>query len=106
MPRTKQLPEYPAPTAAELRALWRRYPEDKDVRRACMEIERLRGVVDSVDDSRASIERAWKDEIGGQLAGLHRLRLLLADERRRAGRSGPDAPDPVHAASRQPVKSG
>ncbi len=86
----KKLPEhFPAPTVAELRALWRKYPDDATLQRVLMEIERLRGSVDRIEAFRESIERVWKDEVGGSLAGLYQLRILLAEERRRAGRLGP-----------------
>jgi hypothetical protein len=41
MPR-KSLPEFTSPSSRQLRELWRRYPDDEAVHRACLEIERMR----------------------------------------------------------------
>jgi hypothetical protein len=99
----KPLPDFKPPSAAELRALWRKYPEDEVVRRACLEVEHLRRVVDHIEGYRVSIERAWRDEIGGQLVGLYELRLLLSTERRRAGLGDLAAPAaPEEARKRFP----
>lgn len=85
----KSLPEvFLAPTVKELRALWRKYPDDEALRRTLMEIERLRDVIDRIDATRESIERVWKEEDLGTLASLHTLRILLGEEKRRAGRFG------------------
>ena len=86
----KKLPEhFPAPTVAELRQLWRKYRDDPTLQRVLMEIERVCGSVDRIEAFRESIDRVWKDEGLGNLAGLYQLRILLAEERRRAGRLGP-----------------
>jgi hypothetical protein len=86
MPRKPlPVPDFKPQSAAKLRVLWRKYPDDETVRRACLEVEHQRRVVDHIEGYRVTIERAWKDEIGGQLVGLYQLRLLLSAERRRAG---------------------
>jgi hypothetical protein len=90
--RRKPLPNFSPPSAAELRALWRKYPDDEAVQRACLEVEYLLRMIDHIEGYRLSIERAWKDEIGGQLVGLYQLRRLLSAERRRAGLAGTEAP--------------
>jgi hypothetical protein len=82
-------PDYAAPKVEELRALWRKYPNDEALRRTVKEVERLRQVMERIHADVLSIERAWKAEELGTLAGLHVLKILIADERRRGGRFGP-----------------
>jgi hypothetical protein len=78
------LPDFQPLWRRELRELWRKYPQD-DVRRLILEIMRSREVLADIDSMRASIDRAWKADVGGQLTGLERLRVLLQQERVRVG---------------------
>jgi hypothetical protein len=67
-----------------MRLLWRTYP-DPNVRRLLREIVHLRGVLAEVESLRQSIDRVWKDEVGGQLVALYHLRVRLQTERERGG---------------------
>ncbi|CAH2802820.1 MAG: hypothetical protein PPHEINF_5375 [uncultured Paraburkholderia sp.] len=67
-----------------MRELWNRH-RDPDVWRLLLEIAHLRRVLTEIETLRAAIERSWKDEVGGQLAGLHMLRCRLQEERVRIG---------------------
>lgn len=98
----KPLPDFKAPTTAEMRALWRAFPEES-VRRLILEIEHQRRVLMNIEGYRESIDRSWKSETHSQLVGLHQLRLLMAQEISRAGLNGADTvPAPGDAAKRYP----
>ncbi|OTP69475.1 hypothetical protein [Caballeronia sordidicola] len=102
MPR-KQLPEFPSPTTRQLRELWRKYPEDTAVQRACMEIERMRQVFLEIESFRVVVERCWRQETRGQLVALEKMRVLIAGERSRLGISSADVPPaPDYAGNRYP----
>jgi len=102
MPR-KQLPDFPSPTTRQLRELWRKYPEDTAVQRACMEIERMRQVFLEIESYRIVIERCWRQETRGQLVALEKMRTLIAGERSRLGISSDDVPPaPDYAGSKFP----
>ncbi len=96
----KPLPPFEAPTYAELRRLWAAYP-DKQVRRLILEIEHLRRVIDRAEGYREVINRAWKDETGSQLVGLHSLHLLLAEARGRSGLQGAKPPPAPPASNKR-----
>ena len=65
---------------ASLREIQARNRGNPDVRALLLEIKRLHGVVYRTESLRGAIDRAWKDKVGGQLAGLFALRTLLMDE--------------------------
>lgn len=72
------------PQTAEMRALWRKHA-DPDIRRLLLEIHHLRNVLKEVEDLRVTIDRVWKEDVGGQLVALEKLRYLLLAERVRTG---------------------
>lgn len=72
------------PIVEEMRELWLKH-RDPDVRRLLLEIHHLRGVLVEVESLRESIDRVWKDEVGGQLVALYQLRCRLQEERVRIG---------------------
>lgn len=76
--------DFAPPTIEEMRLLWRAYP-DPNVRRLLREIVHLRGVLAEIEGLRQSIDRVWKDEVGGQLVALYELRIRLQTERVRIG---------------------
>jgi len=78
------LPDFRPPQIPEMRDLWRRYA-DPDVRRLLLEIQHLRGVLNEVESLRVSVDRVWKEEVGGQLVALYHLRCLLQRKRERTG---------------------
>jgi hypothetical protein len=79
------LPQFaPVPTS-EVREIYRKYRDQDDVCRVIFELQRLRAVLDTIDDYRASFQKVWDEEIGGQQVALGRLRTLLQEERWRAG---------------------
>lgn len=51
-----------------------------DVLALLREIRRQHDIILAAEQLRQSIDRAWKQEAGGQLAGLHSLRALLQPE--------------------------
>ncbi|BCF95403.1 hypothetical protein PPGU16_84700 (plasmid) [Paraburkholderia largidicola] len=77
-------PDFVPPQTSEMRALWRRH-QDPDIRRLLLEINHLRNVLREMDDLRAVVDRAWKDDIGGQLVALEKMRYRLLEERVRRG---------------------
>jgi hypothetical protein len=79
MPR-KPLPDFESPTTAEMRLLWRAYP-DENVHRLMLEIERLRDLLLTIDHYREGIQRCWYEETKTKLAGLEALRVLLQTEK-------------------------
>jgi ATP phosphoribosyltransferase regulatory subunit HisZ len=83
-PRASASDDFAPPTFEEMRLLWRAYP-DPNVRRLLREIAHLRKVLAEVESLRESIDRVWKDEVGGQLAALYHLRIRLQAERVRIG---------------------
>lgn len=83
---SKSLPTFLTPLYPEMRVMWRRYEfKDPDVHRLLLEIEHLRRLLYRIEDSRKTIDRAWKDNVGSQLVALERLRVLLQQERERFG---------------------
>jgi len=58
MPHKPLSADYPAPKVEELRALWRKYPDDEALRRTVKEVERLRQVMERIHGDVMSIERA------------------------------------------------
>ncbi|MCM2492708.1 hypothetical protein ACVCIH_05985 [Burkholderia glumae] len=80
----KRLPEFQQPTRAELRELWKLYPDNHVVRRTILELVRVQGRFHEAERLRASIQRVWNEDVGGQLVALHQLRLLLQEETRAA----------------------
>ena len=83
MPK-RPLPSFQTVTQDELRRMWKAH-EQSQIRRLVLEIERYRRLIDDIELYRQSIDRAWKDEAGGSLVALHRLRLMLKAERERLG---------------------
>lgn len=81
--------DFASPSTDEMRGLWKQHPDDEVLHRVLKELHRLRDVIDRIDANRESIARAWSDANLGTLAALHVLRILLGDEKRRAGRFGP-----------------
>lgn len=67
-----------------MRQLWRKHA-DPDIRRLLLEIDHLREVLKHIEHLHASVDRVWKDEVGGQLVALEKLRPLLVAERIRTG---------------------
>jgi hypothetical protein len=67
--------------------MWTSYSDER-VRRLILEVEYLRRTIDQAEGHREVIARCWKNEVGGQLVGLHTLRLLLAEARGRSGLQG------------------
>ena len=80
-----KLPDFPPIPKTELREFYRRYQDNEDVRRLILELQRARNRFIEIENIRQAIERAWRAEVGGQLAGLYELRLLLKDEISRGG---------------------
>lgn len=54
-----------------------------DIRALLKEIKRQHRVILLVDSHLDVIDKAFKEEVGGQLAALHHLRILLQDEKGR-----------------------
>jgi len=79
-----KLPDFTPPPTEELRELYRKH-DDPDIRRLILEIVHLRQVLLNVEDFRKVIDSGWKETMGGELAGLYRLRIFLQAERIRAG---------------------
>ncbi|RQR81553.1 MULTISPECIES: hypothetical protein [unclassified Burkholderia] len=80
------VPEFDAPTEAELRALWREYT-DLQVRWLILEIRALRKSLERVEKwyVYTDMNVANKGDLAGAQGQLHRLMHLLRDEMRRAG---------------------
>ncbi|KWE97890.1 hypothetical protein [Burkholderia ubonensis] len=79
----KPLPEFVSPAHSELVSLYRR-ERDPDVRRAILEIVRVRRVMTEIERLTATI----RDEYGDKLVALYLLRTLLRSERERTGEIG------------------
>lgn len=54
-----------------------------DIRALLKEIKRQHRIILLVDSHLDVIDREFKEEVGGQLAALHQLRILLQDEKGR-----------------------
>jgi len=76
------LPDFEPITREELRQFWVKY-RVRDVRRLVLEVERHRRVMSEVDSLYAIIHQAWRDEVGGDLIALHRLKQVLYAESQR-----------------------
>jgi hypothetical protein len=100
MPR-KQLPDFPSPTTRQLRELWRKYPDDTAVQRACLEIERMRGVFLEIEAYRVVVERCWREETRSTLVGLEKMRMLIEGERSRLGISRDEIPTASNEAGKR-----
>jgi hypothetical protein len=88
-PRFKLRPEVPdfdAPTDAELRDLWRQYT-DLQVRWLILEIRALRKSLERIEDWYLYTDKnvANKGDLAGAQGQLYRLMHLLREEMRRAG---------------------
>lgn len=79
------LPDFRPLHVSALRALWRKYPRNRDVQDLILEIMRSRRVLARIERLRVTIDRVWKDDVGSQLVALEELRCLLQDERTRVG---------------------
>ncbi|WP_264836050.1 hypothetical protein, partial [Burkholderia cenocepacia] len=81
-----EVPEFDAPTDAELRALWREYT-DLQVRWLILEIRALRKSLERIEDWYLYTDKnvANKGDLAGAQGQLYRLMHLLRDEMRRAG---------------------
>ncbi|WP_048806044.1 hypothetical protein [Burkholderia multivorans] len=80
------IPEFDAPTDAELRALWREYT-DLQVRWLILEIRALRKSLERIEEWYIYTDKnvANKGDLAGAQGQLYRLMHLLRDEMRRAG---------------------
>ncbi|WP_257140550.1 hypothetical protein [Burkholderia sp. RF2-non_BP3] len=80
------MPEFDAPTDAELRALWREYT-DLQVRWLILEIRALRKSLERIEDWYTFTDKnvTNKGDLAGAQGQLYRLMHLLRDEMRRAG---------------------
>lgn len=79
----KKLPEFRPITRNELRRMWAE-PRAEDVRRLTLEVERYRRVMRDIDQLYQATHNAWREQVGGDLVALHRLKVLMTDERDRA----------------------
>ncbi|AQQ17682.1 aldose epimerase family protein [Burkholderia cenocepacia] len=81
-----EVPEFDAPTDAELRALWREYT-DLQVRWLILEIRALRKSLERIEDWYLYTDKkvANKGDLAGAQGQLYRLMHLLRAEMRRAG---------------------
>jgi hypothetical protein len=84
MKQKRTLPAFQTVSQNELRRIWKDY-EQTQIRRLVLEVERYRRLINDIELYRQSIDRAWKDEAGGSLVALYRLRLILKGERERLG---------------------
>lgn len=84
--RIPQMPDFDAPSDAELREMWRKH-HDSEVRRLILEVVMLRRSLLKVMDWWEASDRAAKDkgDLGSAYGPFQRLRHLLRDEMRRAG---------------------
>lgn len=82
------VPEFDAPTEADLRALWREY-SDLQVRWLILEIRALRKSLERVEEWYTYSDKnvANKGDLAGAQGQLHRLMHLLREEMQRAGMS-------------------
>jgi hypothetical protein len=78
-----KLPEFRPVTRAEMRRMWAE-SRAEDVRRLTLEVERYRRVMREIDQLYRTIHESWRNEVGGELVALHRLKILMTDERDRA----------------------
>lgn len=82
--RKAPMPDFKAPTTAELRALWREHP---DLHLLILEIialrDSLKKIQDWYDTTAASTDN--KGDLGGPFGPLQKLRHLLRKEQERAG---------------------
>lgn len=78
-----KLPEFRPVTRSEMRRMWAE-PRAEDVRRLTLEVERYRRVILEIDQLYKTIHASWRQEVGGELVALHRLKVLMTDERDRA----------------------
>ena len=78
-----KLPEFRPVTRSEMRRMWAE-PRAEDVRRLTLEVERYRRVMREIDQLYRTIHESWRNEVGGELVALHRLKILMTDERDRA----------------------
>lgn len=56
----------------------------EDVRRLTLEVERYRRVMREIEQLYQTTHNAWRQEVGGDLVALHRLKVLMTNERDRA----------------------
>jgi hypothetical protein len=82
------LPPFVPVPIGELRELWLKYRGNEDVRRLILEVQRGRNVLLTVEDHRAIVQKVWAAKVGGTLVALETLRVLLLEERWRAGDIG------------------
>lgn len=75
-----RLPDFRPITKGELRKIWIENPE---MRRLVLEVERYRRVVAEIDGLYKATHEAWRREVGGNLVALHRLQVLMTNERYR-----------------------
>ena len=98
MPRSR-LPDFSAPTNAELRDIWRRHkgddPVDRTVRRLVLEIVHTRDVIVELHSNFGAVQRAWFDETRSKLVGIEQMRIQFIRERSRFG-SLTTEPPPAH----------
>ncbi|AXF06185.1 hypothetical protein CUJ88_48965 (plasmid) [Paraburkholderia hospita] len=67
-----------------LRELWRAYRGNADVRRLILEVQHGREVLRLIEELRIALDRVVKEDLGGQIAELEQLRVILLRERWRA----------------------
>jgi hypothetical protein len=84
MKQKRPLPPFQTVSQNELRRIWKGH-EQTQIRRLVLEVERYRRLIEDIELYRQAIDRAWKDEAGGSLVALYRLRLMLKAERERLG---------------------
>ncbi|CAB3962255.1 MULTISPECIES: hypothetical protein [Burkholderia] len=79
------MPEFDAPTDAELRNLWREYT-DLQVRWLILEIRALRKSLERIEEWYVYTDKnvTNKGDLAGAQGQLHRLMHLLREEMRRA----------------------
>lgn len=104
MPRSK-LPDFSAPTTAELRALWKRYKRadeepDRTMRRLMMEVVHMREVVLELHSNFGIVQKQWYEETRSKLVAMEEMRKLFISERSRFGSTSsipPPAPEGAEA---------
>lgn len=77
------LPPFKAVSLDERRLMWNVQPNQEDLRRLLLEVERYRRLVGEIDHLYKVTHKAWRDTVGGDLVALNQLKVLISNERMR-----------------------
>jgi hypothetical protein len=98
----KELPCFAPLSLKEMRAFWKQYRGNIDVKRMLLEIQYSRQVIHDIEIYFVSVYKVWREPDLGTLVALEKMRVLLQEQHARQGVLASLTPAPKKAEPPEP----